>query len=453
MKNITKDKFSINASLAFIIPSLIGILLFMIPIKFNGEITIPVALMSKFLANLLGDYLTAIITLTVCISAILSIIARIFKPKFIRKNEFLNTLFNVKPLWIISRTLGAIFCILTLFNFGPEIIRSSGTGAFVLNDLLTILFTIFLFAGLLLPLLLNFGLLEFFGAILTKVMRPIFTLPGCWSIDCITSWLGDGTLGILLTNKQYEEGFYSKREAAIISTTFSAVSITFSLIVIDTVGLSHLFIPFYLTVTLSGIVAAIILPRIYPLRKIPNTYYNNKEQKDDETIPTGHTSLSWGYNKALNKAGNNLDAKAFLIDGIKNVLDMWLGVLPVVMAFATIALIIAEYTSVFQILGLPFIPFLNLLQVPEAVAASQTLVVGFADMLLPSVLAANSITSDMTKFIVACTSVSQLIYMSEVGGVLLGSKIPVSLKHLLIIFVERTLITLPVIVLIANIIF
>ncbi|MGN1029487.1 MAG: YjiH family protein, partial [Bacilli bacterium] len=60
---------------------------------------------------------------------------------------------------------------------------------------------------------------------------------------------------------------------------------------------------------------------------------------------------------------------------------------------------------------------------------------------------------DMTKFIVACTSVSQLIYMSEVGGVLLGSKIPVSLKHLLIIFVERTLITLPVIVLIANIIF
>ena len=143
MKNITKDKFSINDSLAFIIPSLIGILLFMIPIKFNGEITIPVALMSKFLANLLGDYLTAIITLTVCISAILSIIARVFKPYFITKNEFLNTLFNVKPLWIISRTLGAVFCLLSLFNFGPEIIRSSGTGAFVLNDLLTILFTIF----------------------------------------------------------------------------------------------------------------------------------------------------------------------------------------------------------------------------------------------------------------------------------------------------------------------
>lgn len=453
MENITKDKFSFKTSLAFIIPSLIGILLFMVPIKFNGDITIPVALLSKFLANSLEGYLTAIITLIVCISAILSIITKIFKPKFIIKNEFLNTLFNVNTIWFIARILGAVFCVLALFNFGPEIIINSGTGTFVLNDLLTILFTIFFFAGLLLPLLLNFGLLEFFGSVLTKVMRPIFTLPGRSSIDCITSWLGDGTLGIILTNKQYEEGFYSKREAAVISTTFSAVSITFSLIVIDTVGLSYLFVPFYLTVTLSGIVAAMILPRIYPLRKIPNTYYNNKEKRDDETIPEGYNSFSWGYKKALNKAERNPGTKAFLMDGIKNVLDMWLGVLPVVMALATIALIIAEYTSVFQILGLPFIPYLNLLQVPEAVAASQTLVVGFADMLLPSVLAANTITSDMTKFIVACTSVSQLIYMSEVGGVLLGSKIPVSLKQLLIIFVERTLITLPVIVLIANLIF
>ncbi|MGG7144462.1 YjiH family protein [Clostridium nigeriense] len=453
MNKLTNDKFSLKSSLTFIIPSLVGILLFIVPIKFNEEITIPVALMSKFLATILDGYLTTIITLIICISAICSIITKILKPDLIIKNEFLNTLFNVSTIWFIARILGAVFCTLSLFNFGPAIITNSATGSFVLNDLLTILFTIFFFAGLLLPLLLNFGLLEFFGAVLAKVMRPVFTLPGRSSIDCITSWLGDGTLGIILTNKQYEEGFYSKREAAIISTTFSAVSITFSLIVIDTVGLSHLFVPFYLTVTFSGIVAAIILPRIYPLRNIPNTYYNNRENRDDETIPEGYNSFSWGYKKALEKAEQNPGIKDFIIDGFKNVLDMWLGVLPVVMALATIALIIAEYTSVFQVLGLPFIPYLNLLQVPEAVAASQTLVVGFADMLLPSVLAANSITSDMTKFIVACTSVSQLIYMSEVGGVLLGSKIPVSLKQLLIIFIERTIITLPVIVLIANFIF
>ena len=123
------------------------------------------------------------------------------------------------------------------------------------------------------------------------------------------------------------------------------------------------------------------------------------------------------------------------------------------MCLATLALVIAKYTTIFQVLGTPFIPILKLLQVPEAAAASQTLIVGFADMLLPSVLAANTITSEMTKFIIACVSVTQLVYMSEVGGLLLGSKIPVNLKDLILIFLERTLVTLPIIVLIANFLF
>ena len=96
-------------------------------------------------------------------------------------------------------------------------------------------------------------------------MRPVFNLPGRSAIDCIASWLGDGTIGVLLTSKQYEDGFYTKREAAVIGTTFSLVSITFSLVVIDTVGLSRMFLPFYFTVTVASLVAAIVLPKLPPL--------------------------------------------------------------------------------------------------------------------------------------------------------------------------------------------
>ena len=444
---------NIKNNLKFILPSLLGIILFMIPIKYNDQITIPIAIFSNALVNFLGASLIYIITFILVISAVMGTITRIFKPKFILENNFLRTLFNVGPLWLLARVFGAIFSLLALFGIGPEFIIGDSTGAFVLNDLLTVLFSIFLFAGLLLPLLLNFGLLEFFGSLLTKVMRPIFKLPGRSSIDCITSWLGDGTLGILLTSKQYEDGFYTKREAATISTTFSAVSITFSLVVISQVGLSHMFIPFYLTVSFAGIVAAIIVPRIPPLSKKSDTYYNDNVKEDLETIPEGYNSFSWGYKKALEKADNSSNVKEFFSDGFKNVLDMWFGVLPVVMCLATLALAIAEYTTIFQVLGTTFIPILKLLQVPEAAAASQTLIVGFADMLLPSVLAANTITSEMTKFIIACVSVTQLVYMSEVGGLLLGSKIPVNLKDLILIFLERTLVTLPIIVLIANFLF
>ena len=448
-----KSKFTLKDNLKFIIPSIIGVLLFMIPIKYEGDVTIPIAIFSGMLVNFLGEYLVYIITGTMAISAILSLIATIVKPKFITNNKILSSLFTTTPLWLVSRVLGGIFGVLAAFQIGPQMIISGDTGAFVLNDLLTVLFSIFLFAGLFLPLLLNFGLLEFFGSLLTKIMRPVFKLPGRSSIDCITSWLGDGTLGIMLTNKQYEDGFYTEREAATISTTFSAVSITFSLVVINTVGLGNIFVPFYLTVTFAGIVAAVIVPRIYPLSKKKDTYYNGKTNKIDESIPEGYTSLSWGYEQAITKARKNSSIKEFFADGAKNVLDMWVGVLPVVMCMATIALIIATYTPLFKILGVPFIPILQLLQVPEAVQASQTLVVGFADMLLPSVVASTTITSEMTRFIVAAVSVTQLVYMSEVGGVLLDSKIPVNIKELIIIFIERTLITLPVIVLIANFIY
>src|SRR5699024_5003906 len=129
-----------------------------------------------------------------------------------------------------------------------------------------------------------------------------------------------------------------------------------------------------------------------------------------------------------------------------------LGVASVLMGFGLIALIIAEYTPVFQWLGLPFVPLLEIMQVPQAAEASETILVGFADMFLPAIIGA-SIETEMTRFVIATLSVTQLIYMSEVGGLLLGSKIPVSFKDLFIIFILRTLITLPVIVVIAHILF
>ena len=69
-----------------------------------------------------------------------------------------------------------------------------------------------------------------------------------------------------------------------------------------------------------------------------------------------------------------------------------------------------------------------------------------ADMFIP-------IESDITRFVIAAMSVTQLIYMSEVGALLLGSKIPVKLWELFVIFLLRTLVTLPVIAGVAHLLF
>lgn len=439
--------------LMFLVPSLLGVGLFMTPIPFDGSFTIMIALLANSLQQLLASVLPLLVTILVALSALVSLWATVFKPAAIRKRPLLNALFNLSPLWLVTRLLGGVFVLLVYSGIGPAVLISGDTGALVLYDLLPVLFSVFVFAGLLLPLLLDFGLLEFIGSLLTGVMRPLFRLPGRSAVDCMASWLGDGSVGILLTSKQYEGHHYTQREAAVIGTTFSAVSITFSLVVLAQVGLESLFLPFYGAVCLAGLVAAIVVPRLPPLSWKKDTFLNgNTRPAEHETTPDGLTRLSHGYQLALARA-NSIDSLTRVIrTGIYTALDMVLGVLPVVMAFGTLALIIAETTPLFTWLGYPFIPLLELLQIPEAAAASETIVVGFADMFIPAILA-SSIESELTRFVIAALSVTQLIYMSEVGALLLGSKIPVNVFELFMIFLLRTLVTLPVIALVAHLVF
>ena len=82
-------------------------------------------------------------------------------------------------------------------------------------------------------------------------------------------------------------------------------------------------------------------------------------------------------------------------------------------------------------------------------AAPPALLAGFADMFLPAILA-TGIESEFTRFVIAALSVTQLIYMSEVGAVTLKSNIPLNFLELGAIFLIRTVITLPIIVAIAH---
>ncbi|WP_100405792.1 YjiH family protein [Bacillus solitudinis] len=450
--NSKAEQYSLKHYLAFIIPSIIGIFLFMTPLVSDGGITIPVAFLAGIVQDIFGDTLPNILTAILLIAAVLTVALTLLKPRWIMGQEFWKSLFVVHPFWVIVRVIGVVLAVMTLFQIGPEAVWSDDTGGFLLYVLLPVLFSVFLFAGFFLPLLMNFGLMELFGTLLNRVMRPLFRLPGRSSIDCAASWMGDGTVGVLLTNKQYEDGLYTKREAAVIGTTFSVVSITFSIVVLEQMNLQHLFVQYYATIVIAGFIAAVICPRIPPLSRKKDTYISGEARSAQYEALTESASFKSGLHLALKRANTNNSFMVNLKGGAKNVLDMWLGVIPIVMALGTIAVILAETTPLFSILGAPFVPLLTLMQVPEAAAAAQTMVVGFADMFLPAILG-SGIESDFTRFVIACVSVTQLIYMSEIGGLLLGSKIPVSFLDLVIIFIERTLITLPVVVLIAHLIF
>lgn len=442
----------------FLIPSIIGIIIFMIPVKFDGEWTIIVKIFADFIAKTIGDYLPALCTIIITISFVMSVLAS-FNVKFIKENKLLDQTFSVTPVWLVLRILGFIVVWMVVLkdklNLGPffDMIVADESATFILNDLLTSLVIIFVIASMLLPLLLDFGLLEFIGAIFTKIMRPVFLIPGRAAVDCITSWIGDGTLGVMLTSNQYESGYYSAKEAAIISTNFSAVSITFSLIVLSQVDMVDYFGVYYLLVCLVGIVCAIIVPRIPPLSLKKDDYVVDSNHDNKDIAENYSSSVQYGLDLAIKRAESHKGIGEFLKNGIENAFGMWFSVMPIVMIIGTASLVLANNTQVFEILGKPFLPLLNFLKVPESLEASKTMIVGFSDMFTPSIIAASTIQSQMTKFIVATISVTQLIYLSEVGGLILASSIPVNLFELFVIFIERTIISLLIVAPIAHLLF
>ena len=434
--------------LKFLLPSLMGVLLFLVPFQVGDSINIGMGLMADGLQSLLGAALPAIALCVLCLSVIVTLYVKIAKPSWAQQGHF-KEMFDVGAIWVALRVLGAIFVIMTFFQFGPEVVTASYTGGVMLNDLAPVLLTFFFFAALLLPFLVEFGFMEFIGTMVRKPFRVIFNLPGRSAIDATASWMGSGTVGVLITAQQYEQGYYNGREASVIATNFSVASIAFSLLVTNFVEINHLFVQFYFTVVVSGLMAAVIVSRIPPLSRKSDDYYEpvgcQLSEKRTENVGLFRYSLLQATRRAAGAPGPKELARLALL----NVIDIFLTLLPLVFAIGTVALILAEFTPLFTWLSYPMVPVLELLRIPEAQAAAPATLVGFADMFLPAVLATN-IESELTRFVIACLSMTQLVYMSEIGALLLKSKIPIKFWELAVVFLLRTAITLPIIAFMAH---
>ena len=146
------------------------------------------------------------------------------------------------------------------------------TGGNMLWSILPTCAVWYLVGGFLLPFLTEYGSMELLSSLFRRVARPLFRVPGRAMIDCVTSWMGSSVCGTYLTISQYESGYYNAREAATIITNFSLLSISFCSLVASMLGLGGLFGQFYLTIVISGLVCAVITPRIWPLCRFPESY-------------------------------------------------------------------------------------------------------------------------------------------------------------------------------------
>lgn len=438
MKNLAK----------FILCSAFGIAMFLIPIPQGESFTTFISFITEFLKNVLGNSLNYIIMGLLILSAIMSTVDYIFKPDFIRKNENMKKAFSTSFLYVVSKIIGAIVVVMVVFNIGPEIIISADTGKTMVS-LCGTLFCIVFALSFILPFLTDCGIMEFFGVICKPVVRILFKVPGRASVDLVASWFGASNAAVILTREQYMKGFYTKREAGYIMTNFSLVSIPFCLLVAETLGISHLFPAFYLTICIVGILLAVILCRIPPISTLPDTYQEEVGKQLNEDIPTDKGLLKHALELSCERA-NTFTAKAVGEGGMHVVIGMLFDLIPIVVAWGTIGLIVVNYTPIFNWISYPMGAYMNLLGIEGAFEVAPATLVGFADMFIPALLL-SSCQIVKTKFIVGALSLVQIIYLTEVGVIIMKSEVPLNLWKLFVIFIERTIIALPMIVVLTNI--
>ena len=430
----------------FLFGSAFGVLMFLVPIPQGESFTTLLDFLKSWIKGLFGASLPYIIMAILVVSAVISLYDYIAKPDWIRKNHYLSRAFSITPLYLVSKVIGAVFAVMVVFKIGPEQVISADTGA-TMVDLCGTLFSIVIAFSFIMPFLTDCGIMEFLGVIARPVVRPLFHVPGRASIDLIASWFGASNAAVILTREQYMKGFYTKREAGYIMTNFSLVSIPFCLMVADTMGISNIFPPFYLCICVVGIILAVIIARIPPICTIPNTYREAVGKQIDEDIPQEKGMLAYALEMSCKRA-DKFTAKTVVTSGFEVLVGMFFDLIPIVVS---IALIIATYTPFFSWISYPMGMYLQALGVPESFAAAPATLVGFTDMFIPALLSVG-LTSVKIKFVIGVLSLVQIIYLTEVGTIIIKSEIPLNFWKLLVIFLERTLVAIPLIVLFANMI-
>ncbi|MTI69861.1 MAG: YjiH family protein [Firmicutes bacterium] len=424
MKENVKKSNDLNG-IKFILFSLIGIFIFFIPIKINDTSTIPL----DHIVSGLKVTLPSLAPIYAIIIIILGSIRPFYKKTW--KESKVDTVFSFLKL------LGIIVSLMIYFDFGPAWLFEPDMGPFLFNKLVIPVGLIVPVGAIFLTFLVGYGLLEFIGVLMKPVMKPIFKTPGRSAVDAVASFVGSYSIGLLITNKVFKEGKYTIKEASIIATGFSTVSATFMIIVAKTLGLMEMWNKYFWTTLIITFLVTAIVVRLRPLRTKEDKCITG-ENKPERDFSGNIFVNAWEEGKKA--ASNSESVINNIIDNLKDGLVMAMGILPTILSVGLIGLVLAKYSPVFDVLGYVFYPFTRLLQIPEAMLAAKASAVGIAEMFLPALLVVEA--SLVTKFVVGIISVSSILFFSASIPCILSTEIPITIPEILIIWLERTILTI-----------
>ena len=423
----TTKRGSSNA-VKFILCSLLGFFMFFVSIPFNGKSTIPVDHVTTLIRNALGTTVQGyVVLIVVAAGAILPFVKKTWKK-------------SVKDIvFSIFKIIGLVCAAMFVFQLGPEeLLTNADLLPYLFVTLCCSLCFLIPIGAVFLSFLTDYGLMEFVAVFLQPVMRKIWKTPGRSAIDAVASFVGSYSLALIITDDMYHKGRYTKKEAYIIATGFSTVSTTFMVVVAKTLDLMDRWNFYFWTTLLITFIVTAIVARIYPTAKIPDEYMEGVAPNPEATVDKDHLRVAW--NEALQAAGRSGNIGANVWKNTKDGLRMITNILPTILSIGLLGMLLALYTPVFSIIGYIFYPFTLLVRIPDALLAAQSLATTIAEMFLPAAFVTSAALA--TRYVVAVCCISELLFFSAVIPCILSTKIPVKVTDLLILWVERLILSI-----------
>jgi len=413
-----------KAALKFIIYSIIGIFMFFIPITWRNSSTIPVDHIVSFIR-------TDLKFLAIWFGLIVTTIGGIYPwIKGTWKKSTFDMVFSVLKL------AGIVVAYMIYFKAAPQWMLEADVGPFLLEKLVVPVGLIVPIGSVFLSFLISYGLMEFIGAFVRPVMRLIFKTPGRSAIDAVASFVGSYSVALIITNRVYKEGKYTTKEAAIIATGFSTVSATFMIVVAKTLNIMDMWNVFFWSTLVITFIVTAITARIWPLAKMPDEYV----AKPDPEKEIKKDILKEGWKEALTAAEAAPSLMNNIAGNLKDGFKMAMNILPTIMSVGLLGLGLAKFTPIFDIVGYIFYPFAWITQIPEPLLVAKASAVEIAEMFLPAAIVTAAPLA--TKFVVAVVSISAILFFSASIPCILSTDIKISIPQILIIWVERTILTI-----------